>query len=350
MNSWKTWYARYERLLVTGALVAGFTFHVVTFRALDVWTMLAWLGGYLVLAAASIAYMQIVDARAVSSVGPLQQRIRAMAPVALQLSFGSLLSMVLLFYWFSGSLSVSWPVFLFFVLCIGINEAFPHWYAHVPFQANVFLFVLFCYCSVLVPYAFHSIEVWTFLMGAGVSLVVAVTYYAVLARLVPKLRVHTRSVLFSWTLVSAALSALYFYNLIPPVPVSLREAGIYHNVQRIGGAYQLDSEPESVWQRFLPGQVIHEDSDGKIYAYTAIYTPKDLNIPIYHEWQRYDTEHGTWVTSDRLSFSMTGGSQQGYRGYTFKTHLQPGEWRVNVETARGQIIGRIPFTYVIKDR
>jgi hypothetical protein len=40
---------------------------------------------------------------------------------------------------------------------------------------------------------------------------------------------------------------------------------------------------------------------------------------------------------------MTGGRETGYRLYTMKQRVQPGEWRVDVETEDGRLLGRMTF-------
>ena len=40
--------------------------------------------------------------------------------------------------------------------------------------------------------------------------------------------------------------------------------------------------------------------------------------------------------------SIAGGRDGGYRGYSLTT-VNSGNWRVNIETERGQLIGRVKF-------
>jgi hypothetical protein len=49
------------------------------------------------------------------------------------------------------------------------------------------------------------------------------------------------------------------------------------------------------------------------------------------------------MTTDRIPISITGGREKGYRWYTTKHRVQTGEWRVNVETEDGRILGRMTF-------
>ena len=80
-----------------------------------------------------------------------------------------------------------------------------------------------------------------------------------------------------------------------------------------------------------------------MYVYTAIFAPSGISTNIVHEWQRHDETSGKWVTEHRLTFHITGGREGGYRGYSLKKDVTPGEWRVNVTTDYGQLIGRAPF-------
>ena len=45
--------------------------------------------------------------------------------------------------------------------------------------------------------------------------------------------------------------------------------------------------------------------------------------------------------ADRIPIRISGGREGGYRAYSFKQRLDPGEWRVDVESQDGRIIGRV---------
>ncbi|HEY7532205.1 MAG TPA: DUF2914 domain-containing protein, partial [Nitrospiraceae bacterium] len=45
--------------------------------------------------------------------------------------------------------------------------------------------------------------------------------------------------------------------------------------------------------------------------------------------------------ADRIPIKISGGREGGYRAYTFKQRLDSGDWRVDVETEDGRIIGRV---------
>jgi hypothetical protein len=66
-----------------------------------------------------------------------------------------------------------------------------------------------------------------------------------------------------------------------------------------------------------------------------------LNTTVYHHW--YFRPHGNnpFIHADRIPVKISGGREAGYRAYTFKQQLDPGDWRVDVEAEDGRIIGRV---------
>ncbi len=336
---------KYQRVLVPGLILSGFLFDWVAFQHLEISLTFLQLGIRAALAGLAILYMEIYDGNLHMPRGKAFSYLRFVAPLVLQFSFGSLMATAFIFYWVSGSVSVSWPIMLAFVLLVASNEVFRHYYLRVPVQVGVYAFVLFAYMTLLFPFLFHSLSASTFVLGGAVSSAIVLLMIALIYWLSPSIRHETKRMAMSVAGVFLVMNALYFLNVIPPIPLSIREAGIYHNVQVIGGEYVLDGEDESWLDQLLPGQTVHADPDGRVYAYTAIFAPTALETRIYHRWEYFDETTNAWVTKDRLSYSIKGGRDGGYRGYSYKTNLATGKWRVVVETERGQVLGRISFTY-----
>jgi len=143
---------------------------------------------------------------------------------------------------------------------------------------------------------------------------------------------------------------LYFTNIIPPVPLSLREAGIYYSVQRTSdGEYRIVTTDKPWWARFSPRTTIEVLPNQRIYFYTAIFTPTRLDTNIIHHWQYYDESNGRWVSRSRISYGIVGGRDGGYRGFSVISNPPDGRFRVDVETTRGQVIGRKNFRVKIVD-
>ncbi|MBP9827840.1 DUF2914 domain-containing protein [Patescibacteria group bacterium] len=338
-------YKKYEQILIPGFLVFGFLGDIFTFQALQIATTLKLLFGYLVLAAASMVYLYWFDAHKKEAHPAILIYLRFAAPLAIQLSFGALLSAALLFYWFSGAFAVSWPLFAVIVAIMISSEVFRHIFVRPTVQLTVYSFVFFSYLSILLPYALNSLAGWLFAVSGVISTLGTLALAALLSRFVPRIRQAPGQIYVGVVGVFLAMSTFYLFNLIPPLPLTLRDIGVYHNVERVGDSYQLISERETFIEKLIPGKTLTLDEDGAIYIFNSIFAPANIVTTIYHRWE-YKNEDGRWVTSDRLQFLVRGGRSDGYRAYTFKSGLTPGAWRVTVENDRGQTLGRIHFTLV----
>jgi hypothetical protein len=146
-------------------------------------------------------------------------------------------------------------------------------------------------------------------------------------------------------MILITVTVLYFFNLIPPIPLALKDAGIYHSIGRIGSTYEVQREEKGIIDFFRLREKVHVTQGQKLYAYSAIFSPPKLDINIVHEWQHKNAQ-GEWVTTSRIQLPLAGGRPEGFRTYSEKSNLQPGDWRVNIGTYRGQLIGRINFEVV----
>ena len=81
-----------------------------------------------------------------------------------------------------------------------------------------------------------------------------------------------------------------------------------------------------------------------MYAYSSVFAPTALSTHIVHHWEH--KEGGQWATVSTVPFSIVGGRDGGYRGYSELPVFAEGEWRISVETTRGQLIGRESFVVV----
>jgi len=336
----KAFYQRYERFFMPVLIIWGFVYHYITFKIIPIEEVLYLVFGYLALATLTILFMHFYDA------GKITHRlryIRLFIPLLLQFTLGSIIGGVFIFYWFSGSFFVSWPFIAILVLLVIGIEAFKHHLEKPAVQFSLYNFSAILLLAVALPYFFRSLSPWLFVAGTLISFGLVFLMTIWLARYSEEIKKRRFSVLFSNLIVVVAMGLFYFYNLIPPVPLSIREAGIYHNVARIGADYYLSEEHQNFWEQISLSPTIHLGPGEKAYVFTSIYTPSDLNTDIIHDWQRYDETQKKWISVSKISFPVNGGRQAGYRGYSVKTNLQAGAWRVFVETPRGQVLGRFRF-------
>jgi len=138
------------------------------------------------------------------------------------------------------------------------------------------------------------------------------------------------------------LVGFYFLKWIPPVPLSLKFAGAYHKVAKVDEEYQLAFE-KAAWYQFFKRSDDPFHGEGPSYCFTAVFAPVALHTTIFHRWQHRAHDGRGFSMTDRIPITIAGGREKGYRGYTVKQRVVPGDWRVDVETAEGRVIGRVSF-------
>ena len=335
----------YERYISPLSLVAGFLAdNYILLRRVDLWQTNALFFTYLAVAAIGIFVINLIEAGRIRwkwmvSMAPL-------IPVIVQFSFGGLFSGYLSLYSRSAGFAASW-VFVLAVAALLIgNERFTRLYVRFAFQMSLYFFVLFSFFIFFLPVVFSAIGPAMFIVSGFASLAVLALFMRSMWLFIPEVvkRERTR-VARSVAVIFVVFNILYFLNLIPPLPLALKEAGVYHAVVRVGTDYHLTEEQEPWYAAIFPySSVFHTSAGQDAYVYTAVFAPSGLATTIYHEWQRYDAASNTWMTVTTQNFPINGGRDGGYRGYTMKNDLAPGKWRVNVKTQYGQLVGRVNFS------
>lgn len=345
----KRWYKRNERVLIPSMLIAGVIVDFITFRTIQISAAFIILIVYWCIAGGTILFIHSHSSESTDQ-NIVARYYRVLAPLVIQFTFGATLSASFIFYWFSGSFSVSWPFMFVLAFLMIANEAFREYYMRPVIQISVYYFITLSLLSLMLPYLFNSISAWIFVLGGALSLTVGYGYLRIATRYVSKIRLIDRRLKVIGLIIFMLMNLLYFTNLIPPIPLSLTEAGAYHNVERSNGNYILEEEVQNIFEKLIPGETIHIVEGKPVYVYSAIFAPFDLNTRIVHEWQHFDSGSKTWDTKDELGFTIYGGRDEGYRGYSQKSSLEEGFWRVNVQTQRGQTIGVIRFKVRFTDQ
>lgn len=340
----KELYAKLERFLMPLMLVTGLAVDFITFQTIRIETALTLLSVYFIAAGLAIVYVHLHDAKGSVDRHPVSRFARLIAELIVQFAFGALLSASLVFYWFSGAASVSWPLIIVLAFLMVSNDVFRHYYTSPAVQISVYYFVAFSLLSLILPVAFNSISAWFFLYAGILSLVFILFYLAGISRVVPTIREQRLRIFTPIFIIFVFMNALYAFNLIPPIPLSVRESGVYHDVRRVNGNYLVKAESYSWWQSVWPIRTVHLAAGEKVYVFASIFAPAELNTTITHDWQYFDPTLNEWVSKDQISYPISGGRTGGYRGYTLKSSLTPGRWRVDVKTPRGQVLGRVRFT------
>ena len=336
------WIRLHERSLSAFGMVAGFASDSFMFRRIDLPNTQAIFAAYLTVVAASIVGLHFLERRARE--GHVYARWRALLPLATQFALGGLWSGFLVFFSRSAVVTMSWPYLAMLAGFLIGNEVFKRYLTRLVFTAVLFFFALFTYSVVTVPIYTHTIGRLTFLASGLVAIGVLIVFLYFLAVVNREQFVAARSrIALGVAGVYALMNVFYFTNTLPPLPLALARVGIYHAVKKAGDAYDAEAEPEPWFTRFGVPPVLHVASGQPLYAYSAIFAPIRLSTKIVHRWQRYDSKTGHWRTISTVVFPINGGREGGYRGYTIKHDPEPGDWRVDIDTSEGHLIGRLAF-------
>jgi len=263
---------------------------------------------------------------------------------AMQFCFGGLFSSYVIFYFKSASFTRTQFFFLILVLLWVGNEFLEQRLKNPALLAVLYCFCLFTFLAFFLPVIAAKVNARIFLLAGLISLAVSLSLFsiALLAdRAEWRRRIRPIAAWIFCTILS--VNILYFANLIPPVPLALKSAGIYHQVTHTSAGYVVQYVPPRLFRFWKKWDDPFYFSQGeRVYCYAAVFAPRGVHVPVCHVWSRKIS--GSWVQTDRIGFQISGGRDGGYRGYTSKGGITPGEWRVEVETERGQTLGRINFT------
>lgn len=335
---------KYENHISTGAMVVGFVIDNLTTGRIDQFFSHIFIIFYILVAGFSILLINFVEVKNLTT--NLAQKIKIFAPIAMQFSYGGLFSSFFVFYSRSGSFSSSWP---FLVLMFGLlilNEFLKEKYSRLVYQMGVYFFIVFSYMIFLVPVILKQMGQLIFIYSGLISLTLIYLFTIVLHVLTQKkyFLFHKKM----WLVIFATyfmMNLFYFTNILPPLPLAMKDSGIYNLIEKKGSNY-ITYRKHTNWFANYFNNTIEVNQNANLYYFSSVFAPTKLNTQIVHEWEYYNQTSKKWIKSTKISFPITGGSDTGYRGYSLKQNLQEGDWRVFTKTTNGQIIGEESFKVV----
>jgi len=253
----------------------------------------------------------------------------------LQFIYGNLLSALFILYFKSANHWLAWFMALILGVMLVANE-----YLEDEYKQFTLSWALFGFCAMLLfnfalPFLIGSIHaIWFYLstlLGAGFA------YW-----LYKKTPEHFGSITPVWV-IAAALMLAYAVDMIPPVPLVKREIAVGYALNKIDGNYQLTQQAAPWWVFWRDtSNDLQVGAGQRVYCFSSVFAPRGLKTKLYHRWQ-YDDEKNGWQTVSRAGFSLSGGRDGGFRGYTYKQGLQAGDWKVSVETENEKTVTVITF-------
>ena len=347
LRRFENFYSENQRFFIPAAILVGFVLDNLMLNRIDAWLDNLILFSYVFLVALAIVLVNLTAEGTLH--GRFIARVLPWFEIFIPFAFGGLFSGFFVFYSRSASLTGSWPFLLILIALFLSTEIFKGRYRRITVQVSLLFFAIFTFLIFFVPVVLGSMGAWVFLISGALSLSVIVVYIVLLYRLLPsRLQEHRLRLFASVGGLFLLINVFYFTNIIPPIPLSLKDIGIYHTLtQTKDGNFAVSYEPAQWYEPFQEySRTFHSVDNAPVYIFSAVFAPTKLNTTIYHRWEHFDEVKSEWVTTDRIAYSIAGGREEGYRGYSKKSSVTPGSWRVSVETQRGQLLGRKTFTVV----
>ncbi len=252
---------------------------------------------------------------------------------------GSLLSYIFVLYYRSSYLASAIPFFLFALFVIFANEYVKSKKYRTYLDVSIFFFTLTALALFLIPFVIGSVSNLVFIFSLLFSAVISILYAHLLATFT-NIEIIRKKALYALALwAPLSFGFLYVTESIPPLPVSVTGAHVYHSVEKINSDYKVREEVRSGLSTTL-----HVREGQPLYFFTTIFAPIRITAPVEHIWELYDEETDSWKEKTRVSFDILGGREEGYRGYSRTNATSPGRWRVSVYLDGKRLLGRHYFS------
>ncbi len=341
----RNFYGRFERPISSFSLIFGFVFDALTLKRVDTLYENVWILAHLVVVAIFITLIHLQKNEEGGEKNPHKAHFWYVN--ILQFFFGGILSTYLVFYFRSTDIFATWPFIGLLVFAFIANESLKRHYVRLSFQISLFFLSIYSFAIFLLPVVIHHMGTWTFLFSGVLSLIFIALFFKILFYFIKdKFTESKRLIIVLISSIFVLINFLYFTNMIPPIPLSLKDAGVYHSVQKTADGYLVTYANHSWGDYFTLYPDFKKTAGQSVYAFTAIFSPKNLNITILHEWQHYDEAKEKWITRGVIKLPIIGGREDGFRTYSKQTNLPPGKWRVNIKTEQNKSIGRLHFNIV----
>jgi hypothetical protein len=337
--------AKYERYFSPVALLAGFAWDNITLKRIDLWFENLVMIGYLTVAFSSILVINAVETG--NNRGRASMKIASWLTFLLQFAFGGLFSAFFIFYFRSSSVAASWPFLIILLALLVGNELFKKRYQRLTFQMSVFFMALFSYSAFALPILLGDLGARVFVLSGLASLLLIGMLCFIIYFVIPlKFKESRHWIWLSIGSIYLIFNVMYFLNITPPIPLSLKEGALVHSLERMKDGYLVTYEAAPWYKAERTSGVFHWRRGQAVYYFSAVFAPTRIKTDIFHRWSFKNEHSGKWEVRSTLRFPITGGRGGGYRGYTLKQNLEPGSWRVDVINERGQVLGRKKFRIV----
>jgi hypothetical protein len=336
-KNWQEDYSQYNAALF---FIIGFIFDLITLGRVDDNLNLISQAFFLLMAALYILYK--FSTNLIIPFKFIEKNIERFGDEAYHFCLGSLLSAFTIFYFKSSSLANSLIFMCCMILILLLNETEFIKKRGLLTKAILFQICLYSFSAMVIPTLIGHSGFWIFFLSLALSHLSSIGIARLLIKYkLDKLIVKRQFINPSYALLSFFL-VFYLLRVIPPVPLSTKFIGIYHDIQKKNGQYVVKHE-NPWWRVWHNGDqnFIAKPGD-KIIIFTSVFSPAGFKDKVYFHF-KYKNKKSGWQTSDKIPMNIQGGRGLGFRGYAIKKNYSAGDWIVYVETSDGLELGRLSF-------
>lgn len=272
----------------------------------------------------------------------VSDKVKRSATFVLHFALGAVFSaLVILYFKSTGSIATFLVVLALAAAMVG-NEFLQHKDNQRELIWGVYTVSLVMLLNFLIPHIVKSVSAWWFVISTGLGLAAIYGLRRLVDAPLKAVRLATSFV--------AVLVVLFFAGLIPPVPLILEHGlegtGFKKVATDDGTEYTIEKEPDSFLESFgLTTRDIAWRKGERLYVLTAISAPSDVEVELEHRW--FEQTDDGWKARDTHSFSIEGGRKDGWRWYSYKSHIKKaGRWRVETALRGGAVLGYQKFDVV----
>lgn len=346
---------RHHFLFEAAFFLAGFLFDTLLLHRIDSVPLLIHQGVYVVLAALLIGVDHRIHVAGKEPEGRWG-RVLGYRTWVIHFLLGTVLNAFVVFYFRATSVYSASSLFMVLLLVVLFLNELPRFRARGPVVRVALLsFVVTSYCAYLLPLIAGRLGWWLFVPAVLLGAAATVGLWKVYRRLTHDPDWTFRRAVLPGLVVQVAMLVLYAADLMPPVPLSLRHIGIYHQVEKVTEpekGYRLKYVNPSRWRFWVDDSADFAMRDGdRAWVFVAIFAPRGFRDEISFQWSHDDPKRG-WTDLGRPSTTSLGtgaeNREQGFRTYAYLTLRDQGRYRVVVRSSDGREIGRRTFQ-VTKD-
>lgn len=339
---------RHEKSAPIVFFIGGFIFDTMTLGRIDRLYDLVVLSMHMTLLTCTIYLYNVVDDGNFKN--SFLEKYKEYFPLAIQFFFGGLSSAYVIYFSRSVSLSKTVSFFIILVLLLLANEFLKRRISNKYLQFSIYFFLSLTFFTFMVPVFIKEMNTEIFIFSGFASLTATLGLIAITFRASASTRAEIKIEKLLGIILSiyALVNVFYFFKLIPPVPLALNAGIVAHNVTLENNEYVVSYERDDsfvFWREYSPKYSYKPGNN--VYIFSSIFAPTDIKKSVLHRWKWYNGNIEDWEIIEDIGYEIAGGRDGGFRGYTYKSSIKPGKWRVEVITEEELVLGVIDFEIVL---